>query len=384
MIKDIYILGGHIQALGIARQAKAKGLNVHIVINDGLSIARFSNTVSESFVYKNQKQLLKYLMSVETSEDKLLFPTDDEMIFFMVAHREILKQKYLLGIPEDETVDIFNDKRKTYQFAEKNGIPHPKSWYPDSFEEVVALSEQLEYPVVVKPSVMFSFHKTFGKKAYRCNNAAELLSVYRTIAKKDYPITGILIQEFLPGGPQYLYSYGTFAVDGEPKAYLIANRIRQNPMDFGNSTTFAITCNVPRIKELAEIILKTTRYSGLAEVEFMYDPVSRDYKFLEVNTRTWKWHTISNQLGFSFIGVMIDSIDGKNNEIDVPDRKVGWVERLTDCSVSIKEIFKGRMTLDYFMRSYSVDKEYAVWSRKDVNPAVMYIILSPVLFFKRH
>ncbi len=384
MINDIYILGGHVQALGIARQARAKGIQVHVIINDGFSIARFSNAVSETLLYENLDQLLKYLMSVESTQDKLLFPTDDEMILFMVDNREVLSQKFLLGIPDDKTVDLFNDKRETYRFAEKNCIPHPKSWYPDSIEDVVSLSKQLAFPVVVKPSVMFSFHKAFGKKAYRCNNADELVSICKLIEVHNYPLSGILIQEFLTGGPQYLYSYGTFAVEGEPKAYLMANRIRQNPMDFGNSTTFAVTCNIPRIRELAERILNVTRYSGLAEVEFMYDPVLKDYKFLEVNTRAWKWHSISNQLGYSFVGKMIDYFNGDTEPQSYVNARCGWVDRLTDFAVITKSLSKKIITLKSVKDSYSIRKEHAVWNWHDMVPGIMYVVLSPILYFKRH
>ena len=78
---------------------------------------------------------------------------------------------------------------------------------------MVKLASELPYPIVVKPAIMYSFHATFGKKAYRCDNADELLSIFQRIHVAQYPIDTILIQEFLSGGPKYLYSYGVFAVD---------------------------------------------------------------------------------------------------------------------------------------------------------------------------
>ena len=231
---------------------------------------------------------------------------------------------------------------------------------------------------------MYSFHATFGKKAYRCDNADQLLSIFNRIKEANYPIETILIQEFLSGGPQYLYSYGVFAANGQSKAALIANRIRQNPMDFGNSTTFAKTCYIPQIEELSIKLLQLVNYFGLGEVEWMYDPQSGTYKFLEINTRAWKWHTISNQLGFSFIGAMIDFYNGKDTIPIQSHETVGWVERLTDWTVVTKECLKRRVHLKNVCHTYKLPKENAVWQWSDPLPGIMYILMAPILYIKRH
>lgn len=231
---------------------------------------------------------------------------------------------------------------------------------------------------------MYSFHKLFGKKAFRCNDKNELILRATAIAKR-FPLENVLIQEFLSGGPQYLYSYGTFAVNGVPRAAIMVNRIRQNPMDFGNSTTFAITCNIPEIKKIAEEILKLTGYFGLAEVEFMYDTKTATYKFIEVNTRAWKWHSISNQLGFGFLTEMIHYYNGTSVKPKLNfSKRVAWTERLTDFIIIMKELMKDRIKWKEVVLCYKMRKEYAVWNSKDMLPFFMYVLLSPILYFKRH
>lgn len=385
MLKQILVFGGHIQALGLARQAGALGLDVVLCVDDKRCVARYSKSVKKTECYKTEDQL-RTIVEKYRSDDRhcLLFPTNDEMVEFLSKHYDDYSNGFCIGIPNPSIVNLFNNKRKAYQFMERNGIAAPKCWYPDSMEDVNHLSTVLSYPVVVKPAIMYSFHKEFGKKAFKCDSREQLLSIYDRINRSGYDLKTILIQEFLRGGPKYLYSYATFAVDGASMLSLMVNRIRQNPMDFGNSTTFAITCDISEIKESAETILKLTHYWGLGEVEFMYDPQTNSYKFLEINTRAWKWHTISNQLGFSFIGSMIDYFNGIENPKQVSTRVVGWVERLTDWTVSAKEIIKGRMTIGDFNKSYKIKKEYAVWSKKDIKPSIMYILLSPLLYIKRH
>lgn len=385
MIKEVFILGNHIQALGLARQVKSYGLETVLFTDSIYSISRFSNAVKESYIFKNDRDLLSIL--IENSSDKkttLLFPTNDVMVAFITNNHDELAGIFYLGIPAPDVVSIFANKRNTYRFASENEIPIPISYFPDSLDELDLLSEKLHYPVIIKPAIMHSFHKTFGKKAYRCNNQQELIEKTNQIAA-HFPIKEIIIQEFLEGGAKSLYSYGTFAVDGMSIASIMVNRIRQNPMDFGNSTTYAITCNIPMIQEQAERILGLTNYFGLAEVEFMYDAKTNQYKFLEINTRAWKWHSISDGIGFSFIGKMISYYNQNDtSEIKNFDKCCGWIERLTDTVVVFKELLKGNNLLKEMLQSYKKKKVYAVWSSNDIKPFVMYLLLAPILYFKRH
>ena len=385
MIKRVVVIGGHIQALGLARQVAQLGVESILLVDSSWAVVRFSKYVSKTYRYSNNDDLLQILQQqCLPNQSTLVFPTNDEAVEFLSDHYITLNTRFAMGIPNPELVALFNDKRKAYQYVTNQGIPCPQCWYPDTIEDVTKLAPQLTYPVVVKPAIMYSFHATFGKKAYRCDNAEQLLSIFNRIKEANYPIETILIQEFLSGGPQYLYSYGVFAAGGESKAALMANRIRQNPMDFGNSTTFAKTCHIPQIEEQSVKLLQLVNYFGLGEVEWMYDPKSDTYKFLEINTRAWKWHTISNQLGFSFIGAMIDYYNGKESSPVKAQGLVGWVERLTDWTVVAKECLKGRMRFSDVCKTYKIRKENAVWQWSDPLPGIMYILLSPILYIKRH
>lgn len=389
MIQRIVILGGHIQALGLARQVTAKGREVILLVDDVCSVARFSRSVSKTVVYHSLEELAYTVESlVLPHKGTLLFPTNDEYVEWLCAHYAEYKERFALGVPEPEVIELFNNKRTAYKYAAAHKVPCPNCWYPDSLAEVEALSSSLPYPVVVKPAIMYSFHATFGKKAFRCNNTAELMRVYRRIADANYPLGSVLIQEFLAGGPKHLYSYGVMAADGQVLASIQANRIRQNPMDFGNSTTFAVTCNVPEIEEQSLNLLAQTKYFGLGEVEWMWDEKSQQYKFLEINTRAWKWHTLSNMIGFSFIGAMIDWFDNKfeitNYKSEMGSTIFSWAEHLTDWTVVAKEILRGQMKLTDVIKSYKIPHENAVWRWSDPLPGIMYILLSPILYVKRH
>lgn len=380
MISRLIILGGHIQALGLARQAWKKGVAVEVVTKEKPSIAKWSRAVRKTWFCGSQDEVLETIRRIAT-QDSVLFPTSDDAIELLVNHREELERLAIVALPDNSIVELFADKRVAYQFAERNGIPHPHSYYPNSMEDVERIAKDISYPCVVKPAVMHSFHALFGKKAYLCRDSEALLARMHSIAEKPYPIHKMLIQEYLSGGAKSLYSYGTFAIDGRPVVNIQVNRIRQNPMDFGNSTTFCVTCDHSKMEAEARRILELTRYTGMAEVEFMYD--KGQFKFLEINTRAWKWHTISNQRGFSFIGAYLEYL----NQRPIAQgslQNAAWEDRLTDYAVILKECLHGRMSLPNVIKSLRQKKEFAVWSWQDPMPAIMYVLMSPALFVKRY
>ena len=101
MIKQVIILGGHIQALGLARQAKAMDIPVIVFIEDSYSVARYSRAVKKSVVFGNINNLNDYLAPYRDT-DTLLFPTADEYVEFLSDNRETLSKHFMLGIPQKD------------------------------------------------------------------------------------------------------------------------------------------------------------------------------------------------------------------------------------------------------------------------------------------
>lgn len=383
MITRIVIIGGHIQALGLARQAHALGIEVVLYLTEPYSITKYSNSINQ-VIHGTTKTFLSDINRFALPENKtLLLPTNDEFITLLADHYDVLSTHFTLGIPDPQTIRLFEDKRNTSLFAQREGIPHPECFCPNSLDDLVSSAPTLHYPVVFKPAVMYTFHRIFGKKAFRCDTPEDLINIAKRVSTQ-YPINQIVVQEYLSGGPKHLFSYGVFAVDGEPKAWIIANRIRQNPMDFGNSTTYAITCNNREIESLACKIIKSTHYTGLAEVEFMYNDNKQRTELLEVNTRAWKWHTISEKHGFGFLDEMLRHYNNLPSCFTETEQTTAWVERLSDTIVSINEILHRRMSAKQWRNCFRPVKQYAVWSYKDPLPSIMYLLLSPLLYIKRH
>lgn len=364
----------------MSRISARSGYRVFLFNSSRICIGRFSNTCNKFFLYKNEHDLLDKVLSLPIRNGEgILMPTNDRMVDFISRHYDTLCGKFRLSLPATGIIDIAYNKIETYRKAEKLGIPIPLSYFPRDLDEVMSVKNKLDYPIVIKPSVMHSFYSQTGQKVFKCNSPDELISNYRK-AKVIIPPNEIIIQEFLAGGPNSLYSFGSFCSGSKVWMSFIAKRIRQKPMDFGIATTFATTVVNTRIHDLSTKFLTGIGYFGLSEVEFMYDEKIKDYKLLEINPRTWKWHSIVNELNINLIKGMIDHLNGvdikeKHNTIE----NIGWIERLTDTYVALKEIMNGKMGFYDYLKSIRIPKESAVFSLSDPLPWLAYIILSPIL-----
>ena len=384
MIQTVIILGNHIQGLGVSRICHNLGLQVFLYNEDRLCVTRFSRTCQRFYQFDGEADLLQQLLKLNVPDQSaLLMPTNDRFVGFMADHYHELGQKYQLSIPSPEITDICFNKIKTYTRAQELGIPIPESHFPKSEEDIKALQDQIDYPVIIKPAVMYKFYSQLKKKVFLCRNSQELMTNFR-LATQVIVADEIIVQEFLPGGPTQLYSFGSFCSGDKVWGSFVANRVRQKPMDFGVATTFAKTVVNERIDELAQQFLTGIQYFGLSEVEFMYDEERQDFKLIEINPRTWKWHSIANRVGINLIKMLVDYLNGQELVVQRNQRvNIGWTERLTDTYIALTEIAKGKMRWQNYRRSLQLDKEYACFSWSDPLPGVMYLLMSPYLLFKR-
>ena len=83
----------------------------------------------------------------------------------------------------------------------------------------------------------------------------------------------------------------------------------------------------------------------MSEIEFKRDNETDTYKLLEINPRTWKWHSISYAAGIDF---PFESYELINCNPTKKNYKLGikWVHLSVDFVVGMSEIIKGNLTFN--------------------------------------
>ncbi|MHC4627788.1 MAG: carboxylate--amine ligase [Planctomycetota bacterium] len=379
------IIGADFQGLGIARDLAQLCVPV-VAVDPDFCIGRFSRyirachkcpPIAEARAFVN---FLKELCDREGLNRWVVYPTSDMAVYVLSQHRDELRPHYLIPTPPWETTRYVYDKKLTAQLAEELKIPRPTSFFPESEEQLRQL--ELEYPVILKPTIKENFFPTARRKALRADSKDELLEAYRSMTSVIDP-SEVMIQELIQGGPEVLYSFCCLFADGQVKARLVAQRPRQHPMDFGNATTLAVTCDIPDLEEPATRLLKAIDYYGLAEVEFMHDRRRDTFKLLEVNPRTWGWHTLGAGAGVNFSSLLFQQINDRRITANGFAKDVKWVRLLTDVAIAVSEMRKGRLTAGQYVRSLKGKREYAVCSLSDPLPFLVEVLLAPYFWYKR-
>ncbi len=380
------VIGGDYQGLGIVRSLGRRGIPVCIIDNER-SIARFSR-------YANHAVRVDELRDPEASvatvlevgrrlglEGWVLYPTRDETVAAFAIHRARLAAFFRVPTPEWATTKWAVDKRNTYQFADDLGIPTPRTWYPTSLHDLHEIDGP--FPLVLKPAIKENFIYATKAKAWRVDTREQLNERFIEAAV----ITGgdsMMVQELISGDGRHQFAYCAFFKDGRSVAGLVARRWRQHPPEFGRASTFVETIDLPLLTERSERFLRTLGYYGLVEIEYKRDPRDGTYKLLDVNARTWGYHTLGAMAGLDFPYLLF--MDQVGEQIPTqPHAKVGvrWVRLLTDLPTAALEIRRGHLNLGTYLRSLRGVEAEAVFDRADPLPGLIELALTPYLYVQR-
>jgi D-aspartate ligase len=379
------IIGGDFQGLGSLRSLGRHGIPTYLLDHD-LCIGRFSKYTKRHKKCpraRDEARLADFLIDLARSENLegwVIYPNDDETVRFLSQNKEQLEKHYRISTPPWDAVRLAYEKRLTYQLAEKAGIPIPKTFYPNSIEELAKLDLQL--PVIIKPSVKEPFYSQTKKKAILVNNRQQLRDEF----SKAAPLidsSGLIIQEFIPGGPNCLFSVGSLFKQGEFLGKVVARRTRQHPMDFGHATTYAETVDIPELEDSAKIILNAMGYYGLSEVEFMLDTRDKKYKMIEVNARLWGWHTLALGAGVDLPYLLYRDMLGEEVIQNGYNKDAKWIRLTTDIPTAVGEILKGKMKVSDYLDTLKGRKQFAVLSLTDPVPFIAELLMLPYLWGKR-
>ena len=379
------MIGGGCQGLGIARSLGRRGIPV-CLIDDELSIARASRFVRDAIRVPDLRTEQALLDALAVARDRLLPLGLGAVCNAGGEHRRHRGQPgrtsaRLPGAhPGLDSIRHAWDKRKVYGLAEQLSIPIPRTWFPRSAEDLAAI--KVDDPVVLKPAIKEHFFYATHAKAWRADTAAELHDAFRR-ATEIMPASEIIVQEMIPGGGEQQYAYCAFFRAGHPVASMTVRRRRQHPSDFGVASTYVETIDLADLAEPSCRFLKAIDYYGLVELEYKRDPRDGAYKLLDVNARTWGYHTVGGPAGVDFPYLLFRDQIGAPVEEAHARPGVRWIRLSTDVPNALRDMCAGRLRPGEYLRSLRGVNTEAVFSISDPLPGLLEVALLPYLAVKR-
>jgi D-aspartate ligase len=422
------VIGGDYQGLGIVRSLGRRGVDV-LVVDDERSLGRRSRYATAAVTVPDLRDEEATVASLLELGERhgldgwVVFPTREETVAALSRHRERLLRRFRVPTPPWEVVKWAWDKRNTYELATELGIATPRSWRVGGVEELDAVDA--EPPFAVKPAIKEHFLYATGEKAWRADSRAELAARVRAAAQ----LVGaeeVIVQELIPGGGEAQLGYCAFFRDGRAAASMTVRRLRQHPPLFGRASTFVQTIEQPQLAELSERFLRHIGYYGLVEMEYKHDARDGHTKLLDVNARTWGYHSLGQRAGVDFPYLLyahqlaFGTSDGPGAAPDGPHTPpngphttpnglraapnglhttphglrtapdgvhaapgVSWIRLATDLPTAALELKRGTLDWRAYLRTLRAADTESVFSRDDPLPGLAELALLPYLAVRR-
>jgi len=311
MMASVLVTDGHWRkTLAVVRSLGRKGVRVTVGERTFLNTSFFSKYCNRRIIYPSPRrysdQFIQFLLEeVKRNYYDCLLPMEEETLLLLARHQsEISKYTYLL-IPDLKKIEFARDKRNLIQFAEKQGIPVPRTFY---FPPIPSLPRQgggEGEGYVIKPRISSG---SFG--IIYVKNREDLIPLYQKVHAK-YPFP--LIQEWIPDGGGVFGLSALFDEVSKVKAAFVHKKLRMYPVQ-GGPSTLREGVHHPQVTELGLSLLKSLNWRGVAMVEFKVDPRDGIPKLMEVNPRFWGSLQLAIASGVDFPYLILRMAQGENFE----------------------------------------------------------------------
>jgi D-aspartate ligase len=371
--------------LGIARSLGEGGARVIGLTAQRRIYGNYTRYADVRFCPDSREQpqeLLRFLLALRNQlpSGGLIFPTRDDDVLFLDRHREELEAHFSLVIPGRAALEVCLDKWQTYRWSQEAGIDSPRCWRITGLDDVVRALPQVHFPCVLKPVSAHQWRQgrnwaiVGSRKAVAVDTAEQALAEYRNVMRAERTA---LLQEMVPGGDDCLWIAACYLNrDARFVAGFTAQKVLQVPPRFGTGCIVQ-TVDAPEVLERAGRLLERMGYSGIAEVEFKRDPVSQEYKLIEINPRAWDQHPLGRACGVDLIHIAYCDRAGLPLPPIVNPQgglKWKWVAEDVFAILVLQALFRRDGRLRSLLRLASGRRIFAIWSRRDPLPSLGFFM----------
>lgn len=270
-----------------------KGIKVHMMSNEKYMAMRYSNRISSFSYYPKttddslwisniNKELTKYKIDV-------LMPIFNKGIMALNMNKNLLNNECaLVALPPLDSLNTALNKWSLAEHMKDNLIAGPKSidLKPAEFKQIDQFN--FRFPCLIKPKV----NTGGGEGIHKINSKEDLIQYI----KINNPVNTLLLQEYITGfdlGCNVLCSQGQILATTIQKGNLY-NNIPYSPqigLQFIKEN---------KVLELAKKLMKTLNWSGVANIDMIYDQERDLVQILEINPRYWLTIDASAIAGVNF------------------------------------------------------------------------------------
>ncbi len=276
----VLVLDGRSRAtLQIVRSLGRKGVCVYVGNEHWACSSFFSKYTRKRLIYPDPKTaafrdcIFEFLRKHDVD---MIIPVRDDTTLFCAKYQDELNQLTRTFVADYETIMLGRDKALTFEAAEKEGIPCPRTQVATNAQEV--LKADVGFPLILKPAM-----SSGSRGLYKVENRHHLQQLSETIFV-DYD--KYLVQEFIPTQENVVGANIFFSECSESIAVFTYERLRDYPRGNGPSVLRQSTDN-RQVKDVTLQLFAGLKWKGVAMAEYKIDSRDGTPKLMEINPRFW-------------------------------------------------------------------------------------------------
>lgn len=360
-----YVLGGGAAGLAVVRSLGRAGVPVVTVLTDDRDFAARSRYATSLRAPDPADAARAFADLLARQPRGVLVPATDASLEAVTEHRDALAARHVVACPPADVAELFLDKLRTSEVAERAGVAAPRTADPATADELDAVAGELTYPCLVKPRESFRYSRAFGVKMHRVDDAAQLRTAWRRAA--DHGI-GTVVQELIPGPEVGGVNYNVYVVDGEPVVEMTSHKVRLAPRDFGFPTVVR-SAPLPEIVGPGRRIVAAMGIEGFANVEFKRDSRDGSFKLMEVNGRPNMSGALAVRCGVDFpLLAYRHLVHGVVPTAQPWQHHVYWVDEVADARSAVRRWRGGELSLRDALTPYVGRHVFVSFARHDPAP----------------
>jgi len=136
-----------------------------------------------------------------------------------------------------------------------------------------------------------------------------------------------MVQEWIPGGDDGLYTLGSYvAQDGRALGVFCGRKLQQTRNDNMGSCRVGEALWADAVVESGLALLSAVRFHGISQVEFKLDPRDGLFKLIEINPRLYQWHGLASACGVDLPVIAYRDLRGdEQREVTTRGERTRWV-----------------------------------------------------------
>lgn len=358
----LVVLGNSLTALAVVRDAADAGLDP-VLADNQFDVAQKTRRAEVLPVEgAADAEILERIVHLAKQKDSCLIATSDRWLKFVIQHREILDRYFQMVLhSKNATLSLCVDKVQFLRWCKIHDIPTPSFWLPNTEER----SGDISLPMILRPArTRHNLPSRVIPKAIEVKTQEELnrwLEVFRL-----YQVEPLISQSLLG---RCLEQVSVPVVRNQNGTMIfVARKVRPLP-DRCSVGSLVELWPHQGIESMARRLIDELDFTGMGEIEILFDSQTGEYWVVEFNPRPWLQYALAPASGYDFINFCMNR----------PIRQLGpqmrrgrvWIEFRSDLfhafSRQIGSVRRGEQSFFDYVKSIAKANVPARFSWRDLH-----------------